>query len=303
MSLTVTVIIPTYNAAKCLAKLLPCLASQSVDFELLIVDSSSADSSIAIAEKYTDHIRTIAQKEFDHGGTRTFACTLTHSDILVFMTQDALPCNEHAIERLVQEFEDPDVGVAYGRQIAYEHSGTFGRFLRMFNYPEHSNKRTYEDKKNYGLRAAFVSNSFCAYRRSDLEKIGYFEDNLIMSEDMFAAANLLRSGKTVSYVADAKVYHSHDYTLLEEFRRYFDIGVFHALKPELQEEFGSAAGEGKRFVKEELQYLLSIHQYHLLPLSFLRNGTKLLAYKLGKKYNSIPERFIPILSMHRSWWK
>ncbi|PHS35769.1 MAG: glycosyl transferase [Sulfurovum sp.] len=298
----ISLIIPTYNAEQYLSVLLPTLKQQSISFELILVDSSSLDKTENIAKQYTDKIIVIPQKKFDHGGTRTEIAKQANGEVIVFMTQDALPFDNKSIENLVKKFEDKNTSICYGQQVAYEHSGPFGTFLRKFNYPDHSNERVYEDKKSYGLRAAFVSNAFCAYRKSSLEEVGYFENRLILSEDMYAAAKILRAGGKVCYVADAKVYHSHDYTVVQEFKRYFDIGVFHSLKPELQKEFGSAAGEGKRFVKEELKYLIEIKSIHLIPLSFIRNGAKLLAYKLGKNHKSIPKKFCPHLSMHKSWW-
>jgi len=298
----VTIIIPTYNASVYLPMLLSNLRKQTVDFELIIVDSSSSDNSADIAKNFADRVIVISKDEFDHGGTRTEMSKIASGDIVVFLTQDALPFDNTSIETLIKPFDEEQVSVCYGRQVAYEHTGPFGRFLRMFNYPEHSNERVYAHKAYYGLRAAFVSNSFCAYRKSTLRDIGYFQDRLILSEDMFAAASLLRAGSKICYVAESKVYHSHDYSIVEEFKRYFDIGVFHALKPELQKEFGSAAGDGRRYVKEEFKYLISIKKIHLIPLSFIRNGSKLLAYKLGKNYQNIPKKLIPYLSMHRSWW-
>ena len=302
MQTDLSIIIPTFNAATYLPELLKRLNKQSVSFELIIVDSSSSDDSVEIAKAYAQQVIVISQSDFDHGGTRTKVSKVAKGKVLLFMTQDALPFNNLAIERLVKPFEDSSVAVSYGQQVAYEHSGPFGTFLRTFNYPETSNSRVYANKANFGLRAAFVSNSFCAYKKSYLEEVGYFEEKLILSEDMFAAANLLRQGYKVCYTADAKVYHSHDYTVAQEFRRYFDIGVFHGCKPELQKEFGSAAGEGKRFVKEELQYLINTNNLHLIPLSFIRNGAKLMAYKLGKQYKKVPASIRPYLSMHKTWW-
>ena len=302
MSLNITVIIPTYNAATYLPKLLKSLKEQTIKFKLVLVDSSSSDDSVLIAKTFVENVIVIKKLEFDHGGTRTKIAKMFESDILVFMTQDALPFSNISIERLVQPFEKNDVAISYGQQVPYSHSGPFGKFLRKFNYPELSNERTYANKAEYGLRAAFVSNSFCAYRRSYLKEVGYFEENLIMSEDMYAAANLLRQGYTVCYTADAKVYHSHDYSVVEEFRRYFDIGVFHGSNPELQKEFGSAAGEGKRFIKEELQYLIKTNNIYLVPLSFIRNSSKFLGYKLGKNFNYLPKIICHYFSMHKGWW-
>ncbi len=303
MQIDITLIIPTYNGEKHLPQLLKSLKNQTVKFELIIVDSSSEDKTVEISKKYTDNIIVISQDEFDHGGTRSKIAKIAKGDILVFLTQDTLMFDNISIFKLLEPFKDQQVAVSYGRQIAYEHSNPFGTFLREFNYPEQSNERVYSDKQYYGLRVAFLSNSFSAYRKNSLKEIGYFKDELILSEDMYAAAKLLQLGYKIIYNAEAKVYHSHDYTILEEYRRYFDIGVFHASESWLQKEFGSAAGEGKKFVKAELNYLIGHKYYQLVPLSFMRNISKLLAYKMGKNYKKLPNNIIPFMSMHRSWWK
>lgn len=49
----------------------------------------------------------------------------------------------------------------------------------------------------------------------------------ILSKDTNVAAKMILVEYSIAYVAEAMVYHSHDYTILEEFKRYFDIGVFY----------------------------------------------------------------------------
>ena len=115
--MNVSVVIPTYNAQKYLPKLLEKLKHQTVSFELIIIDSSSTDNTHTIVREYTDNIISIPQIEFDHGGTRTKAAKAASGDIIVFLTQDALPCDDHAIEKILEAFEDLNVGAAYGRQL------------------------------------------------------------------------------------------------------------------------------------------------------------------------------------------
>ena len=57
------------------------------------------------------------------------------------------------------------------------------------------------------------------------------------------------AGWRTAYVAEAQVYHSHPFTVVQEFRRYFDTGVYHRQEMWLRESFGSPVGEGKRFVE------------------------------------------------------
>jgi rhamnosyltransferase len=300
--LSISVIIPTYNAQPYLPKLLATLSNQSVEFELLIIDSSSTDDTLSIAKEYTEHTITIPQEEFDHGGTRTKAGKIARGDILVFLTQDALPTDTHTIENIIKLFDNPKVGASYGRQLAYPDTNPFGRHLREFNYPPTSYIRTIDDKEKFGIKTAFLSDSFSAYRRGALEQIDWIKDGLIVGEDSYAGAKMLLEGYAIAYSAEAKVYHSHSYTILQEFRRYFDIGVFHQEERWILDEFGKAEGEGGRYIKSELSYLISHHLYHYIPLFFIRNGMKYLGYKLGHNHKLFPKYIIKKLSMHPLWW-
>ena len=74
-----------------------------------------------------------------------------------------------------------------------------------------------------------MSNSFSAYRISAFEKLGGFPSNTILCEDMYFTAKAVKAGFKVAYTTNAVVRHSHNYTPMEEFKRYFDIGVFHQM--------------------------------------------------------------------------
>jgi len=300
--MNISLIVPTYNAEKYISKLLPSLQRQTIDFELIIIDSSSLDDTVEIAHKYTKNIIIIPQNEFDHGGTRTKAAQIAKGDILVFLTQDALPFNDAIIENIVNLFKNEEISAAYGRQIPYEETTLFGKHLRTFNYVEESYVRNMHDIKKYGLKTAFLSDSFAAYRKSKLEKIGWFKDGLILGEDTYAGAKMILAGYSLAYVSNAKVYHSHSYTIVQEFKRYFDIGVFHQCEFWILDKFGKAEGEGMRYIKSELNYLLKHNAWYLIPEFFIRNAMKYLGYKLGQNYKKLPSWMIIKMSMHHRWW-
>ena len=287
----VSIIIPTYNAQKEITKLLQQIRRQSlVDFELIVIDSTSEDLTVEKAREYADRVEVIPKEEFRHGGTRTKAAKLARGELLVFMTQDVLLYDDSSIEKLIAVFEDERVGAAYGRQLPHLGEKPFGAHLRHFNYGELSYKRIYDDKHQFGIKTAFLSDSFAAYRRDALEKIGWFKMELNFGEDMYAGAKLLKEGFSLAYVAEAMVYHSHSYRLKEEYRRYYETGKFHQQEAWLIEEFGKPEGEGLRFVKSEWKYLLKRGYYYLLPLSLIRNMIKLLGYKMGKFSTEIQGR-------------
>lgn len=301
--MTISIIIPTRNAQTHLPKLLESIKNQSFkNFELIVIDSSSKDKTVEIAKQYTDNVIVIPQNEFDHGGTRAKMAQIAKGEIVIFLTQDALPVDHLAIENIVKVFSDEKIGAAFGRQVSYEETSHFGKHLRVFNYQDTSYKRDKRDISQYGLKTAFLSDSFAAYRKSALESIGWFKDGLILGEDTYAGAKMILSGYSLAYVADAKVYHSHSYTVLQEFKRYFDIGVFHKCESWILESFGKAEGEGMKYIKSEIKYLLSNGVWYLIPEFFARNGMKYLGYKLGQKYEKLPMWLVKKMSMHHRWW-
>lgn len=298
----VSVIIPTYNAQNYLPTLLKKLQEQTISFELIVIDSSSTDATQEIAGQFANELIVIPKNSFDHGGTRTLAAQKAHGDIIVFLTQDALPASQHTIESLIESFQDDNVAATFGRQLPYAESSIFGKHLRLFNYPAISYTRTFADKEQYGIRTVFFSDSFAAYKKEVLNEVGWFKDGLIVGEDMYIVAKILQAGYALRYNAHAMVYHSHSYTPAEELKRYFDTGVFHAKESWLLDTFGKAEGEGKRYLLAELNFLLQNKAYHKLPEFFLRNLCKITGYKLGKNYEHLPKNIIVKLSMHRSWW-
>jgi rhamnosyltransferase len=299
----ISLIIPTYNAETYLPNLLEQLEQQTIQgFELLIIDSSSSDRTVEILSSYTEEIYIIPQDEFDHAGTRTKAAELAQGDILIYLTQDALPADTDAIERLIAPFRDLTIGATYGRQLPYPESTLFSQHLRYFNYPDDSYTRSIADIPKFGYKTAFLSDSFAAYRKSALHEVDYFGRSMIVGEDVYVGSKLLEVGYKLAYISEAEVYHSHNYTPLEEFKRYFDIGVFHALEPTLLEKFGKTEGEGFKYIKSEYAYLLEHKAYLLLPLFLIRNGLKFLGYKLGKLHKKLPKSVLPYLSMHHKWW-
>ncbi|MNP49422.1 hypothetical protein D3C76_1436060 [compost metagenome] len=118
---------------------------------------------------------------------------------------------------------------------------------------------------------------------------------------MFVAAKMLLSGFKIAYAGDARCRHSHNYTIIEEFRRYFDQGVFHGRETWIRQHFGGAGGEGLRYVKSELSFLGLTH-LHLWPSAILRNACKLLAYKLGQEEQRMSIGLKKKLGMYKGYW-
>lgn len=301
---TISLIIPTRNGAVTLRELFAVLALQTAQpDEILVVDSSSEDQTVEIAKKAGAVVTIIAQNDFDHGGTRTAMAQVAKGDLLIFLTQDAIPATRDALEKLLQPFtEESDIAVCYGRQLPQKDASWAAASLRAFNYPPQPSQRGFDDREQYGLKTIFASNSFAAYRKAALVEIGYFKNGLIFGEDTCTVGRLLERGYRIAYTSEAKVYHSHNYTLLEEFRRSFDIGVLHTSERWLLDTYGSAEGVGLKFTYAQVFTLIRQKEISLILDVLLRTLSKYSGYRLGRLFRVIPKNCIPHLSMHKTWW-
>lgn len=299
----VGLIVPTLNAGSLWESWLTAFERQTrkPDY-LLVIDSSSTDNTVAMALARGFAVKVIARTEFNHGGTRQLGVgMLPDADIILFLTQDALLASPDSIEKLLAAFADESVGAAYGRQFPHLNAGPIAAHARLFNYPPECQLRGKQDKERYGLKTVFISNSFAAYRRKALMMVGGFPVDTIMNEDTYVAGKLLTSNWNIAYCADARVFHSHDYRFMDEFKRYFDIGVFHAHCSWLQQTFGGASGEGLRFVLSEMRYLIK-HSPWLIPSALFRTGLKWFGFKMGSLHSALPRAMLSCFSLHKAYW-
>lgn len=296
--------IPTYNGGDLWKETVKAIKINApADVLVQVIDSGSKDKTAEIARDAGFHVLNISSADFNHGGTRNQLVELHAADydIIIFLTQDAIP-EQGFIDNILKAFDDPKVACAYGRQLPHRDANPIAQHARLFNYPETSHVSDLSSAEKIGIKAVFMSNSFSAYRISAFEELGGFPSNTILCEDMFFTAKALLAGYKSAYCAEAMVRHSHNYSGIEEYKRYFDIGVFHTQEPWIQEKFGGAKGEGKKFIFSELKYIFSKKPIVLIN-SFKNNSFKLIGYKIGKKYQLLPKLLVEKFSMHVRYWK
>jgi len=299
----IAVIIPTYNAAQYWAGLSAGIRAQSLTPDrVMVIDSSSKDGTGELARRDGFEVLEISPREFNHGGTRQMGADYAaDANILIYLTQDAVPFETDAFANLVRAFDDAEIGAAYGRQLPREKASPIEAHGRHFSYGGMPVVRSWESRRTMGFKSIFFSNAFGAYRREALMSVGGFSSDVIFGEDTLVVARMHRAGWKTAYVADALVLHSHDYSIGEEFRRYFDIGVLHSRESWLNEHFGSASGEGRRFVLSELKYLLK-HGPHHAPSAMARTFAKYFGYKIGRRESRIGPKLKYRLGMNRQYW-
>lgn len=297
-------VIPTLNAGKYWSKCLAAIEDQSLKpARLLIVDSASTDETVTLAQSAGFEVISITRAEFNHGGTRQWAAEyLDDCDVIVFLTQDAILAQPDALIQLVQCFDDQAVAVAYGRQLPHRWATPIEAHARLFNYGTTTQKKDALASKRLGSKAFFCSNSFAAYRRSTLIKLGGFRRDLILEEDAEFAARAIKCGYINLYCATALAFHSHDYTIYQQLARYFDLGVFDARHNWMQSHFGSHSSEGLRFIRSEVNYLMR-HAFLQIPRALCQTFAKLIGYRLGRLERWLPNGFKRKVSMTPHFWR
>jgi rhamnosyltransferase len=284
-----TICIPTLNARKTWSSFAAALKAQSASpEEIIVIDSESDDGTAELALRDGFRVERIARRDFRHGATRQLAVEMAAgSEVLVYLTQDALLADCDAISCLLRAFQDPEVGAAYGRQLPRKEAGPIETHARLFNYSPVSELHSISSIPTLGFKTIFFSNSFGAYRRVALQAVGGFPLDVNFGEDTVVTGRLVLEGWKIAYVAEAQVYHSHDYTWRQEFERYRYIGELHEEHAWMLREFGGTSGEGLRFVQSKVRFLAHSAP-HLIPSALFRDACKYLGYKLGLRKKSEP---------------
>lgn len=301
---TVDLVVPVYKPDEKFDKLMQMLQRQTYPVgKILLMNTEEKYFPKQGYEKLPHvEVRHLRKEEFDHGGTRHSAASLLHGELILFLTQDAVPKDEYLVERLVTAFEDEQVAAAYARQLPCRGCGILERYTRSFNYPEKSSVKSMEDLQTCGIKTFFCSNVCAMYRRSVYERLGGFEKRTIFNEDMIFAGKIIQAGGSIAYVAEAAVIHSHNYGNIEQFKRNFDLAVSQAEHPEIF-SMAKSESEGIRMVKQSARYLLEIGKPWLMFKLVAASGFKYIGYRLGKAYRKLPKWLILKFTMNRDYWK
>ena len=233
------VVIPTYNGMGELEPVVESLRQQR-NFDALqihCIDSSSSDGTTEWLRKQPDISTTVIdQKTFQHGRTRNEGAALGTAPIIAFLTQDAIPTNASWAPDILKMFNHvPEAAGLFGRHEPYPDHPEYVRqeitqhFANMLKHPLVLSKATDPEKwasGDLGWRQLlhFYSDNNSAMRRSVWNDIPYPEVDY--GEDQVWARDIIEAGYTKLYAPTACVYHSHDYTPEETYKRSKTEGAF-----------------------------------------------------------------------------
>jgi len=281
----ITVIIPTCSAGRRFVDLLDSLQNQTIKpTQIVVIDSESTDGTAGLAKRPNCKVITIDRQEFDHGSTRNFGIAQTDSEFIIFLTQDVIPADKSMIAELIKPLQtNPNIAICYGRQLPQPDARPLERFFREFNYPPQAILKTKDSIPVLGLKTFFCSNCCSAIRRSIFNKVGGFKNNVIVNEDMLFAAKAIKAGYAVNYNAQAKVYHSHSYSLPQMYKRYFKIGRFFADNKWLL-QYAGLKYYGENILKSGIITFWKEKKPRYIVALLAELAIKAIAYKLGWYY-------------------
>jgi glycosyltransferase involved in cell wall biosynthesis len=223
---SVSVLMPTWQGIEFLERVLAALAEQKVDvpWDFLAIDSGSRDGTwellSAFAARFPVPLRRerIDKVEFDHGDTRNLLASKSRGDLLVFLTQDAIPTSTRWLAQLAKNFDDPRVSAAYCRNVPRKDASLLTRVFSANDpgYTPGRRETRLPDAASYALmnaherRLLYNFNDVASAVRRELWERHPFPRTWF-GEDVLMARALLEAGFTVVYDDQATVEHSHDY--------------------------------------------------------------------------------------------
>jgi rhamnosyltransferase len=300
--LKVSVVIPVLNAAAFLPRLLGAIAGQkpSAPAEVILVDSSSTDNTAGVGHSFPG-VKVIPIENFSHGRARNLGACAAAGDIIVLLTQDALPRDDNWLAGLLAPFDDERVGAVYSRQVPKEDAPPTEKYFLNYHFPPGNQVR--REKKGaapLSFKDVFFSNVSAAIRKDLLLKYP-FDEKLIMSEDQQFARDILDAGFAIVYQPSSEVIHSHAYSLKTAFRRYFD-SVYSLTVIFAGHDMGTSASIGLSYLRGEFAYIAGNYPLYL-PYYLLYTIAKTGGTICGHFAERLPESVLKKISLHSYHWK
>lgn len=241
----IEIICPLYNAEKYIIDLHNAIIKQeNVNInKITYVLTEGNDNTEQIMDENKIPFTKITASEFSHSLTRERFAMASKSNVVVFITQDIKPTNNDWLYQLVNPIVTGECDASFSRQISLAKG--IEKYTREKNYPQESYINTKADLENKGIKAFFYSDASSAVRTSLFKSLnGYDGKDMPTNEDMYLAYKLINNEYKIKYCADSMIYHSHDFTIRQMYKRYYAIGVFMANNSYLDNYGTTKAGGG-----------------------------------------------------------
>lgn len=225
--MNIEIICPLYNAEKYIETLDTSLKKQkNVKIQkITYILTESTDQTEKILRRISAEYCVIKLEEFSHSLSREFVAMESTAGILVFITQDIIIAGDDWLYNLTYPIVNNEVEAAFSRQISKYNN--IEKYTREKNYPEQSYTVAKKDIEKLGLRTFFFSDASSAIKAEVFKNLnGYDHKKMLTNEDQYIAYKLIMNGYRIKYCSDSIVFHSHNFTIKQLFKRYYAFGMF-----------------------------------------------------------------------------
>jgi 2-desacetyl-2-hydroxyethyl bacteriochlorophyllide A dehydrogenase len=212
-----TILIRAFNEERWLPEVFAALNKQRYrDFEVLLVDSGSVDSTRDIAAANGARVHRLRSEDFTFGHSLNVGVTQARGSLIAILSAHAIPADEDWLEKLLVPLRRPGVAMVYGGQRGHPIS-KFSEILdfeRIFPASHHQ----------VDVEQPFANNANSAVKR-ELWAQHPFDEGLPGLEDIEWAKYWLKHGLEVVYEPHACIIHVHTESWAQVRRRYHREGM------------------------------------------------------------------------------
>lgn len=228
----ISIVVRAFNEEKHIGRLLSGIGQQNLqDYEVILVDSGSSDATVAIASGNEWHfpvnIYHINPEQFSFGRSLNLGISEANGKFIVIASAHVYPVYPDWLERLISPFENPEIGLTYGKQRG-------NRTTRLSEHQIFSHWFPEESKSQH--RNPFCNNANAAIRRELWEQHKY-DETLSGLEDLEWGNWIQGQNYSIQYVPEAEIVHIHEDSPSGIYNRYRrEAMAFKRIFP--QEKFG-----------------------------------------------------------------
>lgn len=197
--MTLSLITPSYNSAKTIARTIDSVIAQNYsDLEYIIIDGASTDDTLKIIGSYQEKINIKLVSEHDNGiyDAMNKGIGMTTGDIIGILNSDDLFNNNKVLKTVSEAFTDSEIDAVYG-DIKY-FAGDASKTTRYWRAGEYR-----EDKLNNGW---VIPHPALFLRRLVYEKVGLFNIDFKIAGDYEFILRILKIYKIrVKYIPEVFV--------------------------------------------------------------------------------------------------
>ena len=198
----ISIVIRTLNEEKFLPALLDALSRQTMqDFETIVVDSGSLDSTRDIAIEKADRLLHIQSRDFTFGHSLNVGIRNANGRYIAIVSAHTLPVDNQWLAKLIAPLHTGKTAMVYGRQLGGE-SSKFGEIRDM--------QRTFGSRQIVLQPPRFFANNANSVIRKNLWEKHPFDESLPGLEDIEWAKYWMERGHQVIYEPQAALYHIHE---------------------------------------------------------------------------------------------